>query len=228
MRFLRVKAEGQSFYHCVSRVVDRQFIFQTTGHGSPQAERFVLLMRRLEAFSGVLSLREGWLRCDRVVVIIDDVLTADQDCVKPYRAVTVAAGDGGGTAAPGVVLAAADAGPLAAGDVERAACYAGAIGVGVVIQTAADAGICAICNVRAAAADAGALGGGEVEFASAHAGNGAAGRVAVATGDTRSKATEAIQFACDLRTDAFVVVLASAVYVTVMVLVRASGHGGRD
>ena len=53
MRFPRVKAEGQSFYHCVSRVVDRQFIFQTTGHGSPEAERFVLLMRRLEAFSGV-------------------------------------------------------------------------------------------------------------------------------------------------------------------------------
>ena len=51
MRFPRVKAEGQSFYHCVSTVVDRQFIFQTTGHGSPEAERFVLLMRRLEAFS---------------------------------------------------------------------------------------------------------------------------------------------------------------------------------
>ena len=51
MRFPRVKAEGQSFYHCVSRVVDRQRIFQTTGHGSPEAERFVLLMRRLEAFS---------------------------------------------------------------------------------------------------------------------------------------------------------------------------------
>ena len=45
MRFPRVKAEGQSFYHCVSRVVDRQFIFQTTGHGSPEAERFVLLMQ---------------------------------------------------------------------------------------------------------------------------------------------------------------------------------------
>jgi hypothetical protein len=53
MRFPRVKAEGQSFYHCVSRVVDRRFIFETTGHGSPEAERFVLLMRLLEAFSGV-------------------------------------------------------------------------------------------------------------------------------------------------------------------------------
>jgi putative transposase len=53
MRFPRVKAEGQSFYHCVSRVVDRRFIFQTAGHGSPEAERFVLLMRRLKAFSSV-------------------------------------------------------------------------------------------------------------------------------------------------------------------------------
>ena len=53
MRFPRVKAEGQGFYHCVSRVVDLQLIFQTTGHGSPEAERFVLPMRRLEAFSGI-------------------------------------------------------------------------------------------------------------------------------------------------------------------------------
>ena len=35
MRLPRIKAEGQSFYHCVSRVVDRQFILQTAGHGSP-------------------------------------------------------------------------------------------------------------------------------------------------------------------------------------------------
>jgi hypothetical protein len=48
MRFPRAKAEGQSFYHCVSRVVDGLFIFQTTGHGSPEAERFVLLMRLLD------------------------------------------------------------------------------------------------------------------------------------------------------------------------------------
>ena len=53
MRFPRIKAEGQSFYHCVSRVVDARFIFQTTGHGCAEAERFVLLMRQLEAFSGV-------------------------------------------------------------------------------------------------------------------------------------------------------------------------------
>jgi len=59
MRFPRVKAEGQSFYHCVSRVVDRQFIFQTGGHSSAEAERFVQLMRRLEAFSGVPVLTYG-------------------------------------------------------------------------------------------------------------------------------------------------------------------------
>jgi REP element-mobilizing transposase RayT len=53
MRFPRAKAEGQSFYQCVSRVVDRRFIFRTAGHGSVGAERFELLMRRPEAFSGV-------------------------------------------------------------------------------------------------------------------------------------------------------------------------------
>jgi hypothetical protein len=40
MRFPRVKADGQGFYHCVSRVVEGRFIFQTSGHGSVEAERF--------------------------------------------------------------------------------------------------------------------------------------------------------------------------------------------
>jgi hypothetical protein len=53
MRFPRVKAEGQSFYHCVCRVVEGRFIFGTSGHNSVEAERVVWLMRRLEAFSGV-------------------------------------------------------------------------------------------------------------------------------------------------------------------------------
>ena len=34
-------------------MVEGRFIFQTTGHGSLEAERFVQLMRRLEAFTGV-------------------------------------------------------------------------------------------------------------------------------------------------------------------------------
>jgi REP element-mobilizing transposase RayT len=53
MRFPRVKADGQAFYHCISRVVERRFIFHTSGHGSAEPERFIKLMRRLEAFSGV-------------------------------------------------------------------------------------------------------------------------------------------------------------------------------
>jgi putative transposase len=53
MRFPRVKADGHGFYHCVSRVVEGRFIFQISGHGSAEAERFIKLMRRLEAFSGV-------------------------------------------------------------------------------------------------------------------------------------------------------------------------------
>jgi len=53
MRFPRVKADGQGFYHCVSRVVEGRFIFQVSGHGSVEAERFIMLMRCLEAFSGV-------------------------------------------------------------------------------------------------------------------------------------------------------------------------------
>jgi hypothetical protein len=51
MRFPWVKAEGHAFYHCVSRVVEGRFIFQTSGPGSVEAERFIKLMRRLEAFS---------------------------------------------------------------------------------------------------------------------------------------------------------------------------------
>ena len=53
MRFPRVKADGQGFYHCVSRVVEGRFIFQVSDHGSVEAERFIKLMRCLEAFSGV-------------------------------------------------------------------------------------------------------------------------------------------------------------------------------
>jgi REP element-mobilizing transposase RayT len=53
MRFPRVKADGHGFYHCVSRVVEGRFIFQTAGHGSTEAEHFIKLMRCLAAFSGI-------------------------------------------------------------------------------------------------------------------------------------------------------------------------------
>src|ERR1700722_9262356 len=45
MRFPRVKVEGQSFYHCMSRVVDGRFIFGTSEGGSVEAEFIVALMR---------------------------------------------------------------------------------------------------------------------------------------------------------------------------------------
>jgi hypothetical protein len=48
MRQPRIKGQGQSFYHCVSRVVDRRFLFQTQSPRSVEAEYFVHLMRRLE------------------------------------------------------------------------------------------------------------------------------------------------------------------------------------
>jgi putative transposase len=48
MRQPRIKGEGESFYHCVSRVVDGRFLFQTQCSGSVEAEYFVHLMRRLE------------------------------------------------------------------------------------------------------------------------------------------------------------------------------------
>src|ERR1700720_2815066 len=53
MRFPRVKVEGQSFYHCISRVVEGRFIFGTSEGGSVEAEFFVALMRGLEAFTGI-------------------------------------------------------------------------------------------------------------------------------------------------------------------------------
>ena len=48
MRQPRIKGQGESFYHCVSRVVEGRFLFQTKGRGSVEAEYFVYLMRRLE------------------------------------------------------------------------------------------------------------------------------------------------------------------------------------
>jgi REP element-mobilizing transposase RayT len=48
MRQARIRGEGLSYYHCLSRVVDRRFIF-----GNEEREFIVALMRKLEAFLGV-------------------------------------------------------------------------------------------------------------------------------------------------------------------------------
>jgi hypothetical protein len=41
MRFPRIKAKGQSFYHCISRVVEGRFIFGTSEGGSVEAEHLL-------------------------------------------------------------------------------------------------------------------------------------------------------------------------------------------
>ena len=48
MRTARILGQGRSFYHCMSRVVDRRFIF-----GAEEKEFFRKTMRQLEAFLGV-------------------------------------------------------------------------------------------------------------------------------------------------------------------------------
>jgi len=48
MRRARIRGEGLSYYHCPSRVVDRQFIL-----GDEERDHFVILVRKLEAFLGL-------------------------------------------------------------------------------------------------------------------------------------------------------------------------------
>jgi hypothetical protein len=55
IRFPRVKAEGQSFYHWVSRMVERRFIFQTAGHGSAEAEPSALIESHFSNFKEKLD-----------------------------------------------------------------------------------------------------------------------------------------------------------------------------
>jgi putative transposase len=48
MRQARIRGQGLSYYHVISRVVDRRFIL-----GDEEREHFVVLMRKLEAFLGL-------------------------------------------------------------------------------------------------------------------------------------------------------------------------------
>jgi hypothetical protein len=45
MRQTRIRGQGLSYYHVITRVVDRRFIL-----GDEEREHFVVLMRKLEAF----------------------------------------------------------------------------------------------------------------------------------------------------------------------------------
>jgi putative transposase len=53
MRFPRVKAQGQGFYHCISGFVHGLSIFGASDARCLEAEEFISLMRRREAFSGI-------------------------------------------------------------------------------------------------------------------------------------------------------------------------------
>ena len=53
MRFPRIKPDTHSFYHCISRVVEGRFIFALCQGRSVAAEKFIAMMRCLEAFCGV-------------------------------------------------------------------------------------------------------------------------------------------------------------------------------
>jgi len=48
MRQARIRGVGKSYYHCLSRVVDRNFVLH-----DEEKEHFVALMRKLEAFHGM-------------------------------------------------------------------------------------------------------------------------------------------------------------------------------
>src|ERR1700722_5525871 len=53
MRFPRVKAESEGYYHFISRVVDGLFVFAAELEGRLSSEKFLSMMRGLEAFTGV-------------------------------------------------------------------------------------------------------------------------------------------------------------------------------
>ena len=53
MRFPRVKAQGQGFYHCISGFVYGLSVFGASDGRCSEAEEFISLMRRREAFSGI-------------------------------------------------------------------------------------------------------------------------------------------------------------------------------
>src|ERR1700733_13896002 len=53
MRFPRVKAQGQGFYHCISGFVHGLSVFGASDAPCLEAEEFISLMRRREAFSGI-------------------------------------------------------------------------------------------------------------------------------------------------------------------------------
>ena len=88
------KPRVRAVYHCISRVVDGRLIFGSSGARALEAERFIALMRRLEAFSGVrvltytLMANHFHLLCEVPeprVLSQSEVLERIQACYGPSR-----------------------------------------------------------------------------------------------------------------------------------------------
>jgi putative transposase len=56
MRTARLKEDGRAYYHCMTRIVDRQFLFN-----GKEKERLCKLMRSMEIFTGVHILTHSFL-----------------------------------------------------------------------------------------------------------------------------------------------------------------------
>src|ERR1700750_3343343 len=94
MRFPRIKPDIRSLYHCISRVVEGRFIFALCEGRSLEAEKFIALMRRLEAFCGV-HIREYVIMANHFHLLCEvpeprplsqsEVLERIQDCYGPQR-----------------------------------------------------------------------------------------------------------------------------------------------
>ena len=57
MRMLRVVTEGWSYYNCINRVMERRFLLD-----DDERERFRMLLRRVESFTGVKVLTHAIMR----------------------------------------------------------------------------------------------------------------------------------------------------------------------
>jgi len=122
--------------------------------------------------------REGLLRRDRVIVVVDDVLTTEHDRSTSTCGVARAAADAGKLTVGGVIEATADAGKGIAGGVSVAAADTGVWAAGGVLKSATDTGPgTEPSDILAAAADTGELAAGAVLDASADAGEETAGGV---------------------------------------------------
>jgi hypothetical protein len=130
-----------------------------------------------------LQSREGRLRCDRVVAVVCDILTADHDRIEPTCGVAFASADAGKHIAGGVLEAGADTGVRAAG---------------AVLKSAADAVACTRPSaISTAATDACKLATGGVLDAGANTCEKTASGVVKSATDACPETCNCVSLACD-------------------------------